>query len=144
LVLPRKQIYKFTLMVLYQPYNLGRTACYAFIIKNEEGYTIHREYGLAARNSTNNVAEYTGLIKALDWLVENHYQNQTIVIMGDSRLVIYQIKKEFQVRAPTIITLYRNSIYGSIDNRVWSSVNLRQFIAFQIEEKGRRCFRDWS
>lgn len=95
---------------LCQPYNPGGTACYAFIIKNEEGNTIHREYGLAARNSTNNIAEYTGVIKALEWLIENNYQNQTIVIMGDSLLVIHQIKKEFKVKAPTIIPLYRKAM----------------------------------
>jgi ribonuclease HI len=43
---------------LCQPYNPGGTACYAFIIKKEEN-TMYNEYGLAAYDSTNNVAEYT-------------------------------------------------------------------------------------
>jgi ribonuclease H / adenosylcobalamin/alpha-ribazole phosphatase len=30
--------------------------------------------------------------------------------MGDSLLVIHQIKKEFQVKAPTIIPLYRKTM----------------------------------
>ena len=39
---------------LCQPYNPGGgTACYSFIIKNEAENTIHSEYELAARNSTN-------------------------------------------------------------------------------------------
>jgi len=50
---------------LCQPYNPGGTACFAFIVKNEEGNTIYNEYGLAAHNSTNNVAEYACVIKAL-------------------------------------------------------------------------------
>src|SRR5919199_1338103 len=72
--------------------------------------TIHSEYGLAARNSTNNVAEYTGIIKALEWLIANNYQNESIVIKGDSQLVILQIKRKFKVKAPNIIPLYHDAM----------------------------------
>jgi ribonuclease HI len=68
--------------------------------------TIHSEYGLVARNSTNNVAEYTGIIKALEWLLANNYENESIIIRGDSLLVINQIERNFKVKAPTIIPLY--------------------------------------
>jgi uncharacterized protein YukJ len=61
---------------LCQPCNPGGTACYAFIVKNGD-HTIHTKYGLAADHSTNNVAEYTGLIRALQWLLENDHQNET-------------------------------------------------------------------
>jgi ribonuclease HI len=90
---------------LCQPCNPGGTACFAFIVKNEEN-TIYKEYGLAAHNSTNNVAEYAGVIKALEWLIANNYQNESIVINGDSQLVIQQMKRNFKVKAPTIIPLY--------------------------------------
>ena len=95
---------------LCQPYNPGGTACFAFIVKNEEGNTIHSEYGLAAHNSTNNVAEYTGIIKALEWLIANNYQNESLIIKGDSQLVIQQIKREFKVNAPNIIPLYHDAM----------------------------------
>lgn len=49
---------------LCQPVNPGGIACYAFIVKNGEN-TIYPEYGFVARDSTNNVAEYAALIKAL-------------------------------------------------------------------------------
>jgi hypothetical protein len=52
----------------------GGTACYAFIVKNGE---INLEYGL---DSTNNVDEYTGIIKALEWLLENNCENENIII----------------------------------------------------------------
>jgi hypothetical protein len=48
---------------LCQPNNPGGTACYSFIVRNEDN-TIHSEYGLATHDSTNNVAEYAGIIKA--------------------------------------------------------------------------------
>jgi ribonuclease HI len=95
---------------LCQPYNPGGTACYSFIIKNQEGNTIHSEYGLAEHNSINNVAEYTGIIRALEWLLANNYENKNIVIKGDSQLVIRQIERNFKVKAPNIIPLYRNAM----------------------------------
>jgi ribonuclease HI len=90
---------------LCQPYNPGGTAWYSFIVKKEDN-TIHREYGLAARNSTNNVAEYMAIIKALEWLHDNNYENENIVIKGDSLLVINQVERNFKVRATNIIPLY--------------------------------------
>jgi ribonuclease HI len=100
LVLPPKITIQVYFDGLCQPYNPGGIACFAFIVKNEQGNTIYNEYGLAAHNSTNNVAEYTGIIKALEWLIANSYQNQSIVINGDSQLVIQQIKRNFKVKAP--------------------------------------------
>jgi ribonuclease HI len=91
---------------LCQPVNPGGTACFAFIIKNGHN-TIHSEYGLAAHNSTNNVAEYTALIRALEWLLANNYENKKILVRGDSQLVIRQIEGNFKVKAPNIIPLYR-------------------------------------
>jgi len=79
---------------LCQPTNPGGTACFAFIVKNEEN-TIYNEYGLAAHNSTNNVAEYIGIVRA---------------IKGDSQLVIQQIKRKLRVKAPNIIPLYRDAM----------------------------------
>ena len=94
---------------LCQPVNPGGTACFAFIIKNGHN-TIHSEYGLAAHNSTNNVAEYTALIRALEWLLASNYENEKIVVSGDSQLVIRQIERNFKVKAATIIPLYRKAI----------------------------------
>ena len=81
-----------------QPCNPGGTACYAFIVKDEENI-IYSEYGLAAYDSTNNVAE---------WLIANNYEDENIIIRGDSRLVISQIKGQFKVKAPNIIPLYHS------------------------------------
>jgi ribonuclease HI len=50
--------------------------------------------------------EYTRIIKALEWLLANNYENENIIIRGDSQLVINQIKASFKVKAPKIIPLY--------------------------------------
>jgi ribonuclease HI len=99
---------------LCQPYNPGGIACYAFLILTKKGQgqqQEYNEYGLAAEpfsdNATNNVAEYTGIIRALEWLLEYNYSDQKIIIRGDSQLVINQIKGKYKVKAVKIIPLYQ-------------------------------------
>jgi ribonuclease HI len=77
------------------PRNPGGIACYAYIIRNKEGHLLHEACGLAAEpnssSSTNSVASYTALIKALEWLIKNHYNNDIIKVYGNSKLVISQV-----------------------------------------------------
>src|SRR5919202_579489 len=73
----------------------GGIACYAYIIRDKEGHLLYEACGLAAEpnssSSTNSVASYTALIKALEWLIKNHYTKDIIKVYGNSRLVISQI-----------------------------------------------------
>jgi ribonuclease HI len=102
---------------LCQPYNPGGIACYAFVILTKKGqeqeHRQYSEYGLAAEpfsdSATNNMAEYTGIIKALEWLLEknNYNNNQKIIIRGDSQLVISQINGKYKVSTVKIIPLYQ-------------------------------------
>jgi len=77
------------------PRNPGGMACYAYVIRSKEGHLLHEACGLAAEpnssSSTNSVASYTALIKALEWLIKNHYTNDIIKVYGNSKLVISQI-----------------------------------------------------
>ena len=79
------------------PRNPGGIACYAYIIRNKEGHLLHESCGLAAEpnspSSTNSVATYTALIRALEWLIKNGYSNDIIKIYGNSKLVISQINE---------------------------------------------------
>ncbi|HEY9385739.1 MAG TPA: ribonuclease HI [Nitrososphaeraceae archaeon] len=107
---------------LCQPYNPGGIACYAYLIqqyshKESKKVIIHSDHGLAtepfSRHSSNNVAEYTALIKALEWLILNNYnsrnRNNKVIVRGDSQLVIYQIKGKYKVRKSYIVTLYQRA-----------------------------------
>ena len=77
------------------PRNPRGIACYAYIIRNKEGHLLNESCGLAAEpnspSSTNSVATYTALIRALEWLIKNHYRNDIIKVYGNSKLVISQI-----------------------------------------------------
>ncbi len=79
------------------PRNPGGIACYAYIIRNKEGHLLHESCGLAAEpnspSSTNSIANYTALIKALEWLIKNGYRNDIIRVYGNSKLVISQINE---------------------------------------------------
>lgn len=97
---------------LCQPINPGGIACYAFLVKSE-GKTIYKERGLAAepfsKEATNNVAEYTALVKALEWLLSSKKGQEPIRVRGDSKLVISQMRGEFKVKAKVIIPLFQKA-----------------------------------
>ncbi|MDP9015925.1 MAG: reverse transcriptase-like protein [Thermoproteota archaeon] len=77
------------------PRNPGGIACYAYIIRSKEGLLLHESCGLAAEpnstSSTNSVANYTALVKALEWLIKNRYTKDIIKVYGNSKLVLSQI-----------------------------------------------------
>jgi ribonuclease HI len=79
------------------PRNPGGIACYAYIIRNKEGHLLHESCGLAAEpnspSSTNSIANYTALRRALEWLIKSGYRNDIIKVYGNSKLVISQINE---------------------------------------------------
>lgn len=99
---------------LCQPINPGGIACYAFLVREKEGGLLHSGSGVAGKpmspQSTNNVAEYTALIRALEWLDENGYASRRIEVKGDSRLVIKQMNGEFKVRSKNIFPLFQKAV----------------------------------
>lgn len=88
--------------------NPGGVATYGFIIKRN-GKKIDEGHGLAGTpktpQATNNVAEYTGLIKALEWM-RAHKIKDEIVVRGDSDLVIKQVKGEYKVKSALLAPLH--------------------------------------
>jgi ribonuclease HI len=95
---------------LCQPINPGGISCYAFVVKSS-GITIHSDYGLAgepfSEDSTNNVAEYTALVRALQWLLENNLGSTKVEIKSDSQLIVNQLTGDYKVKAKRIISLYK-------------------------------------
>ncbi len=74
-------------------------AAYAFAVyrDNELIYSEGKAIGVA----TNNVAEYTGLIKMLEWL-KSHSQNDAVVVFSDSQLMVNQVNGLFKVKNAAI------------------------------------------
>jgi ribonuclease HI len=65
------------------------------IVRNEAGDVVAELFG-ALPHSTNNVAEYTGLLAALDWCRDN---GATVVhVKSDSLLLVQQMKGVYKVK----------------------------------------------
>lgn len=57
--------------------------------------------------ATNNVAEYNGLIEALDLALERGAED--VALFSDSQLIVRQINGQYKVRHPDMIPLYREA-----------------------------------
>lgn len=95
---------------LCQPINPGGISCYAFLVKSG-GRTIYNDYGIAvepfSQDSTNNVAEYTALVKALQWLLEKNLGSTKVEIKSDSQLIVNQLTGDYKVKSKRIMSLYK-------------------------------------
>ncbi|HXX92633.1 MAG TPA: ribonuclease HI [Planctomycetota bacterium] len=95
---------------LCEPRNPGGVATFGFVVRRA-GKTLHEGHGLAATpysdGATNNVAEYTGALKALEWILQEGLEKEKVALRGDSELVIKQLKGEYKVKAPLLAPLYK-------------------------------------
>jgi ribonuclease HI len=68
-------------------------------------------YGMVCSGpeATNNVAEYTAVIKALEWLLKNDFTAERIEVRSDSQLCIYQLTGDYAVRSSRIKPLYKKA-----------------------------------
>jgi ribonuclease HI len=87
-----------------------RTACLGYVIKKdgvvvEEGFEVIGK----GRKMTNNVAEYSALIQALE-RVRSLGLKGRMVVRSDSKLVVNQMKGEWKVKATKIMPLYREAV----------------------------------
>jgi ribonuclease HI len=79
-------------------------ASYAYIIK-EGNKTIVERYSYIGR-ATNNVAEYTALVNALEDIVKNFSDKKEVIIYSDSELLVKQLNGIYKVKDAKIKALY--------------------------------------
>tara|TARA_B100001996_G_scaffold96266_1_gene72115 strand:- start:670 stop:1062 length:393 start_codon:yes stop_codon:yes gene_type:complete len=85
--------------------NPGEASVGISILKDsEEIDTIKKRIGIA----TNNVAEYLGLIEALEYCVEKNIME--VVIYLDSLLVVQQVNLEYKVKSKKLQEYYNQAI----------------------------------
>src|SRR5262249_42865159 len=85
-----------------------------------------REY-LGSR--TNNVAEYSGLLAALDWALRE--KHPSLRVLSDSELLVRQMRGQYKVKNPDLKLLY---------DRAWALV--RKLQQFSIEHIPRESNRE--
>ena len=75
-------------------------AASAFIVRDESGKILHQQ-GFYLGIATNNQAEYSAVLKALEWVSEKS-SNSEIIFYLDSLLVVNQLKGSFKVKDPIL------------------------------------------
>ena len=82
------------------------SAGYGAVITDENGVTVAELYaGIGV--STNNVAEYRGLIAALEWAVEHGVQR--LHVRSDSLLIVQQMLGNYRVKNQGLLPLHRRA-----------------------------------
>jgi ribonuclease HI len=95
---------------LCEPVNPGGTACYGWA-----AYRGREKLGegcgavCSGPGATNNVAEYSAVIKALEWLLENGHAGEEVEVRSDSQLCVRQLRGEYAVRSPRVAPLHRRA-----------------------------------
>lgn len=81
---------------------------YGYLIKSRGGAILHEE-GELIGVTTNNVAEYTAVIKALEYVVEKFFRKtpHKIEVVSDSKLLVEQLSGRYKVKSPNLIPLFR-------------------------------------
>ena len=81
-------------------------AGYGVQIVDADGAVVAELHG-ALDNTTNNVAEYNGLLAALAWAVD-HGQT-SLHVRSDSELLVKQLRGEYRVKHPGLQPLYQDA-----------------------------------
>jgi ribonuclease HI len=86
---------------LCRPKNPGGVATYGYLIYHD-GKKVKSGNGVVGSGAgmTNNVAEYSALKRALEW-VNRYGGDDEMVIKGDSQLVIHQMNGTWQIKSET-------------------------------------------
>ena len=78
-------------------------AGYGVHIVDDQGNVLSEQHG-SLGIATNNVAEYHGLIAALQWAVEHDLKSLTV--RGDSQLIVEQMRGNYKVKHEGLKPLY--------------------------------------
>jgi ribonuclease HI len=82
--------------------NPGLSGAGAVIYKNEEEIWANSYF--VSDSATNNVAEYFGLIRGLKRAIKMNISS--LIVKGDSQLIIKQMTGQYQVKSESMIELY--------------------------------------
>jgi ribonuclease HI len=107
---------------LCRPRNPGGVATYGYVIYQDEK-KVKSGCGVvgSGTGTTNNVAEYSALKHAVEWVSRNSVKDE-IVIKGDSQLVIHQMNGTWQIKSETskkVVPEIRRMLEGRKTRFVW-------------------------
>ena len=90
-------------------------AAAGFILTDTNGAQLQAKAFFLGRN-TNNVAEYTGFVKALEAAIK--IDAKSLIVFSDSQLLVKQINGEYKVKSEQIRPLYQQAVemLGRLEN----------------------------
>jgi len=89
------------------PKNPGGIATFGCYVE-KDGQQLFKMQGVMDETDTsNNVAEYGGLITGLTWLLKEQLQDEKVVVIGDSKLVISQMFRHWRIKQGAYIKYAR-------------------------------------
>jgi ribonuclease HI len=93
-----------------EPRNPGGHGTYGIVIEDGDGTILTTDRGYIGHGDgiTNNVAEYTGLIEALEY-VHDRNPDAYVTVHGDSQLAIRQMTGQYQVRSERLRPLWQKA-----------------------------------
>lgn len=82
-------------------------ASYGYVIRSTDGVILHQE-GHTLGITTNNVAEYTGVLKALEYIKEKyaHKAPHNIKVVADSILIVRQLAGLYKIKSPGLKPIF--------------------------------------
>lgn len=94
-----------------EPVNPGGHATYGvFVEQNRKQILAESKYVGHGPKMSNNVAEYSGFVRALEFLLDKGLQNRKIVGRGDSKLVIEQVQGNWRVNGGLYYPYYLRAV----------------------------------
>ena len=122
-------------------------AAVGVVIKNEEGKVIYW-FGKQIGYTTNNIAEYMGVIEALKYLRQqrtaNRHQTQKIDFYLDSKLVVNQLNGVFKIKNPKLreLVFKIRSLEQEIGPKIfYHFIPREKNLAHPLAEKAMRRWR---
>ncbi len=103
-------------------------AAYAVVVDTIDGIRL-ASLSKYLGHTTNNVAEYEGLLAALDYALEHNFRR--LKVISDSELLARQINGQYKVRNPNLKILHERAL-----------ALIAQFDGFRIEHVRREHNRD--
>ena len=109
--------------------NPGPGAAGVVLVDTDSGEPVY-EAGYYLGRTTNNVAEYTGLIRALEAALVRGVSDAEVY--SDSELMVRQINGQYRVKSPALKPMYEAAVrlFGRVDR--WKITHVRR-------EKNRRA-----
>lgn len=83
--------------------NPGPAACGFVVMRGDKEIA---EGGRYLGDTTNNVAEYSAVLLAIDWLNSNQEDHKKATFFVDSELLVKQVVGEYKVKNPRLRNLY--------------------------------------